>query len=310
MTFTSDQAMRAISIVIPLFNKAETAERAIASVLSQGPVVDEVVVVDDGSTDGSAAVVRRFGDRVRLLQQANAGPAFARNTGASHVTSKYIGFLDADDEYEEGALAGMVAAAEEEGARVVVGAFRYRCLDHGATSEHLGAFNLSWATSKPFITSAFRAECVINVPISSVCVAKSAFESIGGFDPSLRSWEITDFFLRLALEEPHFLVVPTVVASVHETANSASTVTHSHSQYSERYLAKLIERLPSIPRRERAPLLRAAKGMFVTLWQNRDLEPFQRLARRASPHLWRAGLFDRLISYGLLPMPLLRRVRH
>lgn len=88
-----------ISVVIPLYNKEAIVARSIGSVLSQSFADFEVVVVDDGSTDRSAEIVRAFDDpRVRLVSQENGGPSKARNTGTRHANGDWIIYLDADDE--------------------------------------------------------------------------------------------------------------------------------------------------------------------------------------------------------------------
>lgn len=95
----------AITVVIPLYNKESSIERSVQSVLSQSFKNFELIIVDDGSTDGSAAVVERFNDeRIRLIHQENGGPSKARNTGVEHACGEWIVFLDADDELLPGAL--------------------------------------------------------------------------------------------------------------------------------------------------------------------------------------------------------------
>ena len=86
-----------ISVVIPVFNGERFLRDAISSVLAQGEDSLEVLVVDDGSTDGSAAVAAGFGSRVRILSQSNAGHVAARNRGLSAARGDYITSLDADD---------------------------------------------------------------------------------------------------------------------------------------------------------------------------------------------------------------------
>ena len=87
-----------ISTVIPLYNKERHIAETLISVLAQSRPPDEIVVVDDGSTDGSAEAVRPFLTRgVKLVQQANKGESAARNAGIAAATSEYVAFLDADD---------------------------------------------------------------------------------------------------------------------------------------------------------------------------------------------------------------------
>jgi glycosyltransferase involved in cell wall biosynthesis len=88
-----------ISVVIPACNAAAYIERAIGSVLAQNRPADEVIVVDDGSKDNTAEVVRLFGDKIKLISQANAGVSAARNAGIHAATGDWIAFLDADDEW-------------------------------------------------------------------------------------------------------------------------------------------------------------------------------------------------------------------
>lgn len=88
-----------IGVVIPAYNAAKHIRRAIDSVLAQTRGPDEIVVVDDGSTDDIATVVEGYGSVVKLIRQANAGASVARNTGINATTSEWIAFLDSDDEW-------------------------------------------------------------------------------------------------------------------------------------------------------------------------------------------------------------------
>ena len=90
--------MPRVSVIVPLYNKAPYVKRALESIASQSLTDFEVVVVDDGSTDGGDEIVRHFPDpRLRFIHQQNAGPAAARNWGLAHAIAPYVAFLDADD---------------------------------------------------------------------------------------------------------------------------------------------------------------------------------------------------------------------
>lgn len=98
-------SIKMISVVIPLYNKEASIAQSLKSVLSQEYDDFEVVIVDDGSTDGSVGVVEAINDpRIRLIKQENGGPSKARNTGVKNAKGEWILFLDADDEMLSGAL--------------------------------------------------------------------------------------------------------------------------------------------------------------------------------------------------------------
>ncbi|MCF7954849.1 MAG: glycosyltransferase [Phycisphaerae bacterium] len=90
-----------ISVVIPAYNVEQCISRTIESVLAQTHPADEIIVIDDGSTDNTVEVVRSFGDKVILIEQENAGASLARNNGIKAAKSQWIAFLDADDEWLE-----------------------------------------------------------------------------------------------------------------------------------------------------------------------------------------------------------------
>lgn len=92
-------SLPSISVIIAVYNGAPTIRRAVESVLAQTCPAHEVIVIDDGSTDDTDAVVAEFGDRVRYLRQSNAGVSAARNAGAAAATGAWLAFLDADDWY-------------------------------------------------------------------------------------------------------------------------------------------------------------------------------------------------------------------
>jgi glycosyltransferase involved in cell wall biosynthesis len=108
-----------ITCVIPVHNGGRYLEEAIDSVVHQTCPPDEILVVDDGSTDGSAAIAAAYGDRVRLIRQMRRGPDGARNRGIVEARGELIAFLDADDRYRPEKLARQLACLDAEPAHDV-----------------------------------------------------------------------------------------------------------------------------------------------------------------------------------------------
>ena len=110
-----------VSVVIPVFNNQATIAGTLASVLAQrfdGGV--EVIVVNDGSTDGTRALLTEFGDRIRVIDQRNLGVSAARNAGIAAAAGEYIALLDGDDIWMEDKLARTVPVLDRNPARVAV----------------------------------------------------------------------------------------------------------------------------------------------------------------------------------------------
>lgn len=116
--------MGKVSIIIPCFNSERFLKETVESALRQSRAPDEIIVVDDGSTDESWNVIRGFGGQVRAVRQSNAGASAARNRGTLLASGDYIQYLDADDLLEREALARKLAVAEANGADLVYGDWR------------------------------------------------------------------------------------------------------------------------------------------------------------------------------------------
>jgi len=89
-----------VSTIIAAYNAARTIREMLESALSQQYDNHEIVVVNDGSTDSTSAVLERYGDKIRVVNQENKGVAAARNTGLAHSSGEYVAFLDSDDLWE------------------------------------------------------------------------------------------------------------------------------------------------------------------------------------------------------------------
>jgi len=141
---SSENTTPSCSIIIPLFNKEQRVESCLASAQAQTVEALEIIVVDDGSTDGSAALVEAIAAtdaRVTLIRQVNAGPSAARNTGLDAARGKYVTFLDADDRLAPGfvgELSQLMTREHAEAARCAQ-LFVEGALDEAPASQHLRA---------------------------------------------------------------------------------------------------------------------------------------------------------------------------
>ena len=297
-----------ISVVIPLYNKAETVVRAIDSVLAQRQVAAELIVVDDGSSDGSLAISQGYGDRIRLIRQANRGPSAARNRGVKEARFPWVSFLDADDEYLPGCLAhhaACLSARPDVRATMVSFCFIDRC---GNTKNEVltARIGQSSADAEILFVEDFRSALVINVHIGAVCVSRDLFLAIGGFDEQLVSWEITDFLVRLVRHTGTIAVSSHIRLLSYDTPDSQSTKTHRKIPYVTRVTSRLLDEMESIPENEQKPLLAQMKSFLYTLWELGALGEFHRLVGRAHGYFRLHELDDRFTRLGLLPLPALR----
>ena len=206
-------AIPLVSVVIPTFNRADFVVRAVESVLSQDYPSIEVLVVDDGSTDDTAARLDALADtRLRVLTQPNGGVARARNRGASEAAGLYVAFLDSDDFWLPGKLMAQVAAMEAAPSRA---GFCYTGLEvrrPGAPSE----------VQIPTVSgSAFRAmllDNAVRAPTSCGLVRREVFDAVGGFDPDLPAIEDWEWLIRVA-RLYDFVAVPEVLAVYRDHQN-------------------------------------------------------------------------------------------
>jgi glycosyltransferase involved in cell wall biosynthesis len=102
-----------VSVVIPTYNRARYVTKAIESVLAQSYTSFEIIVVDDGSTDDTQAVLQPYANRIRIISQKNSGPGAARNAGIQAARGRWIAFLDSDDEWSPEKLAAQIADLEQ-----------------------------------------------------------------------------------------------------------------------------------------------------------------------------------------------------
>ena len=185
-----------VSVVIPAKNVAAYVGETIASALAQDEVT-EVIVVDDGSTDDTLAIVRAVSDpRLHLMTNDSAGVSSARNLGARHASGDWLVFLDADDRLRPGAVAALLAAARRAPRAVLVYG-DYNTID--SEGRQIGRRELLKGRRKPSGDVLARLTSGNFIVNGGVALTRAeAFRAVGGFDVSLRYCEDWHCWCRLA----------------------------------------------------------------------------------------------------------------
>ncbi|MEQ8717452.1 MAG: glycosyltransferase family A protein [Acidimicrobiales bacterium] len=178
-----------VDVVIPTFNRAHLLGDAIGSALTQTHPVRTVIVVDDGSTDDTLAVLGEITateDRVRVIHQSNAGPSAARNRGAEQSDAEFIAFADSDDLMVEDRIEWQLAyLAAEPDCPIVLGTEELWISD-GVTPP---------PTITPLLTHGLP---LYSYP--SMFMRKRLFDALGGYDEAIRIGEDLDLYIRAAQE--------------------------------------------------------------------------------------------------------------
>jgi len=180
-----------VSVVVPAFNAARTLTETVESALSQTVRDLEVIIVDDGSSDGTVAVARSIQDpRVRVVTRENGGAAAARNTGISEATGTWVAFLDADDIWLPTKIERQLAYAAEHP--------DVHALQTGATFVDDQLRVLSVRRCKESVDALWETLLFENLPafLSTLMVRRSKFDEIGGFDTALEILEEWDMAIK------------------------------------------------------------------------------------------------------------------
>jgi glycosyltransferase involved in cell wall biosynthesis len=186
-----------ISVVIPTYQRRALVLDAIESVMRQTRPAEEIIVVDDGSTDGTADALRReYGARIRLVSQRNRGPSGARNTGVALSCGDVLAFLDDDDRWRSSHLATIEALASGHPEAVLVSTCRNATFGEDEPEDAMCVD----MTERLLLATEW-----VGAP-SGVSVRRHAYLAVGGFDERIRFAEDLDLYLRLSLLGPMALI--------------------------------------------------------------------------------------------------------
>jgi glycosyltransferase involved in cell wall biosynthesis len=234
-----------ISVVIPTYNRGYIVGEAIQSVLRQTAPADEIIVVDDGSTDNTSEILERFGDKLIVIRQSNKGVGAARNTAIEFATADWVAFLDSDDLWlpERVSILRRDISGTDAGVHVanleMIGRdYSYNYFDvcgynfpkHKA-ERHESGFSI-WM-KEPYT--------------SALAVRRDWISKMGGFDTSMRIREDYDFMARLMTVGP-WLVTSAVICQARRFQTrepSLSSLTRTEPVYTKSMEIELFERVLS-----------------------------------------------------------------
>lgn len=213
------------SVVIPTYNREKTIQRAVDSVLAQTYQPIEVIVVDDGSTDGSLALLQGYGGRIRVLSQKNQGPGAARNTGIRAATGEVVGFLDSDDVWLPEKLSRQIHLLNQVDKLGI-----QCCVCNARMIQANGAETMAFAIADLFPVTP---EGIWKNPLEilltrfllfnqTVLVRRELLNEVGCFDEKHRLLEDYELAIRLAMTGPWAYVAEPLVIWWGGAANSLS----------------------------------------------------------------------------------------
>jgi glycosyltransferase involved in cell wall biosynthesis len=302
------------SVVIPLYNKSPHIIGTLQSVLAQSLPPDEIIVVDDGSTDGGAEAVERFAaNGVTLIRQANNGVSAARNEGVRHAASPYIAFLDADDQWQPCHLATLRdLITRNSGLGLYSTLYEIRMnqrvfLPHSAYPE-----DFAGPVDDFFARMAIGLSLVIS---STACVAKQALLDIGGFPDEVKRGEDLVVWFKLFSAGGMAHAAKITVIYNRDAVNRSTGLRERQAPGSLTYLGGLIAGGRLTSNQCASARLLFARIAFFTAAGMREAGDFGGLSaiRRLAAKEKMFFLFTKIVSLSLIPPFMLtfaRRFRH
>ena len=328
-----------ISVVIPAYNARSYVRDAVSSALEQDLPPTEVIVVDDGSSDGTEALFDGALPTVKYVRQENAGVSAARNHGARIATGKWLAFLDADDLWDPAKLSSCIRALMENpearwaftfcslmnpegewipgGIDSVCEAFGVAGLSPTEFFEpnvRVENFRVRGGTVKTYFGDMFRFLFFGNVVIpSSVVIEKALFLELGGFDEGFSHAEETEFFHRAAASSPAVCVAAPLLK--YRTMQSSSLSAGNNTARLVENALESLERARRLRARmsdgETAAYLTGRRGLLMKLAYAELSRLNREAARSRQLEAWEAGAPKTprslvVLLCSLLPIPVLR----
>lgn len=203
-----------LSVIMPAYNCASFIEEALASIFSQGIDDLEVVLVDDGSTDGTPDIAAAVDPRVKVFRNDHGGPASARNLAVANARSDWLAFLDADDIWLPGKLAAQLQyLTDHPDARIVYGGFKFWHADASGYFPPAASIDRSMQEGiTPELSGWIYPELLLDshIHIITAIIHRNVFDTVNGFDGSFGKGSDYDFWIRSSRHFPAYRLNRTV----------------------------------------------------------------------------------------------------
>ena len=195
-----------ISVVIPVYNRREKIKKAIESILYQNIKADEIIVVDDGSNDGTIEILQNYKNDIKILTQKHKGVSAARNLGIKNAQNEWIALLDSDDWWFENKLKKQIEF-HKQNPHILISQTDEKWIKNNKEIKKAKRFRKKL---EGFIFRESLKLCLISP--SAVMIHKKIFEDIGLFDESLPACEDYDLWLRITKKYPVGLINEALIA--------------------------------------------------------------------------------------------------
>jgi glycosyltransferase involved in cell wall biosynthesis len=223
-----------ISVIIPSYNRLHSLKRAIQSVLDQDCAVDELIVVDDGSTDETAIYIRHNFPHIKLIQQTNRGVSAARNAGTKLARYDWIALLDSDDSWHHNKISTIREHHAQQPDMGLIHSNEIWIRNHvrvNAMNKHQKTGGKLFLRCLPL--------CVISP--SAVVLKRSLIEAAGYFDESLPACEDYDLWLKICCQHPVLYIDQALITKYGGHEDQLSTQHWGMDRFRIRSLWRLIQ---------------------------------------------------------------------
>jgi len=217
------------SVIIPLYNKEKYIQNTLSCVFNQSFTVFEIIVVNDGSTDRSLEILEEFSDhRLKIIHQKNQGVSVARNTGMKNAKADYICFLDADDSWKTNHLQTFHDTITKfPDAKMYCNRYVTQISKNTFIKNKFIDIDENY---EGYVTDFFKSSLINRVALTSaVCIHKDIFTEIGGFDPTLKSDQDLDYWIKIALK--HKIAITASTTLTYNFINANKSLSKDNSKY-------------------------------------------------------------------------------